>query len=224
MALSCEPFSAENSLSENNLKSSPQSEQKQVEGRNLQSAVHSVLLHLLRKLAILAFYNISFVAFFNYVQFQSTTSKLRLNFRLIPFFFIDTYSNFFVCPHNALCWKNSVCPLSCVMTEFKHFQFMLLERLIWIKDWNKDENSRLWRFIASSVTFCFKFCAGSKYCLKASFRINSLFDWQVLNFFRMSPQRAMLKKSLCSLSCLLTEFIDFQFMLPRACDLDRGVE
>ena len=103
MALSCEPFSAENSLSENNLKSSPQSEQKQVEGRNLQSAVHSVLLHLLRKLAILAFYNISFVAFFNYVQFQSTTSKLRLNFRLIPFFFIDTYSNFFVCPHNALC-------------------------------------------------------------------------------------------------------------------------
>ena len=45
-----------------------------------------------------------------------------------------------------------------------------------IKDWNKDENSRLWRFIASSVNFCFKFCAGSKYSLKASFGINSLFD------------------------------------------------
>ena len=147
----------------------------------------------------------SFVTFFNSVQFRNT----RLRFGLIPVL-IDTYSNFFICPHNALCWKNSVCPFSCVMTEFKDFQFMLLERLIWIKDWNKDENSRLWRFIASSVTFCFKFCAGSKYCLKASFRINSLFDWQKLKIFRMSPQTTRyVKKSLCSLSCLLTEFIDF---------------
>ena len=86
--------------------SSPQSEQKQVEGRNLQSAVHSVLLHLLRKLAILAFYNISFVAFLNYVQFQSTTSKLRLNFRLIPFFFYWHVLKFFrMSPQRAMLKK-----------------------------------------------------------------------------------------------------------------------
>ena len=129
------------------------------------------------------------------MQFRSTTSKLR--FGLIPFL-IDPYSNFFVCPPNALCWKKSVCSLSCVMTEFKHFQFLLVERLIWIKDWNEDENWRSWRFIASSVTFCFKFCAVSKYYLKASFWIHSLFEWHVLRFFRIFPQHALLKKNACA--------------------------
>ena len=110
------------------------------------------------------------------------------------------------------------------MTEFKHFQFMLLERLIWIEAWNKDENPRLWRFIASSVTFCLNSVQVRNTASKLRFGLIPCLIDRYSIFFRMSPQRATLKKSLCSLSCLLTDFIDFQFMLPTASHLDKGVE
>ena len=139
----------------------------------------------------------------------SSVSKYKASFRINSPFDWHVLKFFHMSPQRAMLKKIRV-PAFLRIDRIQRFSVYATTAFDLIKDWNKDENSRSWRFIASSVTFCFKFCAGSKYCLKASFRINSLFDWQKLKIFRMSPQTTRyVKKSLCSLSCLLTEFIDF---------------